>query len=80
MPLTGRISHGWKEAKPLRDSVQIYLATVQARTLYTVFVRLRDRIMKYRCWSGEWKREEEEKKGRKRKEEEKKGRNISFAC
>lgn len=72
-----RISHGWKEAKPLRDSVQIYLATVQARTLYTVFVRLRDRIMKYRCWPGEWKREEEERKETKRR---RKKRKKYFIC
>lgn len=46
-----------------------YIATVQARTLYTVFVRLRDRIMKYRCERGEWREEKRKgKKERKRKE------------
>lgn len=50
-----------------------YIATVQARTLYTVFVRLRDRIMKYRCERGEWreeKRKEKERKERKKKKKE----------
>lgn len=70
------LTDGWKEAKPLGDSVQIYLATVQARTLYTVFVRLRDRIMKYRCQPGEWKRKETERKEKRRRRRRKKKEEI----